>query len=224
MPSSVSAEICTVPSSSMSIFAPVSSWMRRIILPPGPMTAPIFSGLILIDWMRGAYGERLSRGSWQRLEHLIHDEHAALFGLRHRLRQDLHRQALDLDVHLQRRDAIRRARDLEVHVAHRVLDALDVGEDRVAVGGLAALGDQAHRHAGDRRLDRHASVHQREGAAAGRTHRGRAVRAEHLGDDADRVGELVLARGSPAPARARPARHARSRAVLGHARSVSRRR
>ncbi len=96
----------------------------------------------------------------QRLKHLVHDEHPALFGLAHRLRQDLHRQALDLDVHLQSRDAIRRPCDLEVHVAHGILDALDVGEDRVAVGGLAALGDQPHRHAGDRRLDRHASVHQ----------------------------------------------------------------
>src|ERR687897_788323 len=35
----------TVPSSSISMRVPVSSWMERIIFPPGPMTAPIFSGL-----------------------------------------------------------------------------------------------------------------------------------------------------------------------------------
>ena len=37
--------------------------------------------------------------------------------------------------------------------------------------------DQAHRDAGDRRLDRHAGVHQRQGAAADAAHRGRAVGA-----------------------------------------------
>ena len=37
----------TVPSSSISMRVPVSSWMERNHLPPGPMTAPIFSGLIL---------------------------------------------------------------------------------------------------------------------------------------------------------------------------------
>ena len=48
-------EMETVPSSSMSILAPVSSWRRRIVLPPGPMSRPIFSGLILIVSSRGAY-------------------------------------------------------------------------------------------------------------------------------------------------------------------------
>ncbi len=38
----------------MSILTPVCSLMLRIILPPGPMTAPIFSGSILIMMMRGA--------------------------------------------------------------------------------------------------------------------------------------------------------------------------
>ena len=51
-----------MPSSSMSILAPVSSWSRRIVLPPGPMTRPIFSGLIWIWISRGALAEISSRG------------------------------------------------------------------------------------------------------------------------------------------------------------------
>jgi hypothetical protein len=35
-------------SSAMSICAPVVSTMRRMVLPPGPMSRPIFSGSI---WM-----------------------------------------------------------------------------------------------------------------------------------------------------------------------------
>ena len=60
-----------------------------------------------------------------------------------RVRQDLAVDAADLDVHLQRGDARARARDLEVHVAVVVLDAGDVGQDRVLVAFL----DQAHGHA-----------------------------------------------------------------------------
>ena len=44
----------TVPSSSMSILAPVASWMPLIVLPPGPISRPIFSGLILTVSSRGA--------------------------------------------------------------------------------------------------------------------------------------------------------------------------
>ena len=40
-------------------------------------------------------------------------------------------------------------------------------------------------------LDLHARVHQRERRAADRGHRRRAVRLEDVGDDADRVGELL---------------------------------
>ena len=81
----------------------------------------------------------------------------------------------------------RRAGDLEVHVAERVLGAEDVGEGRVLALGV----DEAHRDAGDRRLERHAAVEQRERRAAHRRHRGGAVRAEHVGDDAQHVGPLL---------------------------------
>ena len=95
-------------------------------------------------------------------------------------------QALDLDIHLKRGDAIARARDLEVHIAQRILDALDVGQDRE----LAFSGHKAHRNARDGRLDRHTGVHQRKRRAAHRRHRGRAVGAQDLGHQADRVWPL----------------------------------
>ena len=64
-------------------------------------------------------------------------------------------------------------------------------EHRVLAGLL--VHDQAHRDAGDRRLERHAGVHHRQRAAADRRHRRRAVRLEDVGDDADGVGELSSA-------------------------------
>ena len=82
---------------------------------------------------------------------------------------------------------VRGAGDLEVHVAEVVLDAGDVGEDDVVV----ALLDQAHRDARDRRLDRHARVHQRQRRAADRGHRRRAVGLEDVRHDANRVRELL---------------------------------
>ncbi len=71
-----------------------------------------------------------------------------------------------------------------------ILQALDVAQDRI----LVALGDQAHGDASDRIGDRHPRVHQGQGAAAHRGHRGRAVRGEHLGYDPQCVGEFALRR------------------------------
>ena len=116
-------------------------------------------------------------------------------------RQHVGREAVDLGVELQRGDELGRAGDLEVHVAERVLGAEDVGEGRVLALGV----DEAHGDAGDRRLDRHAGVHQRQRRAAHRRHRRRAVRRQHVGDDAQRVGQLLRARARPA---AGPARRA----------------
>ncbi len=65
----------------------------------------------------------------------------------------------------------------------------DVGQDDVVV----ALLDQPHRDPRNRRLDRDAGVHQRQGRAAHRGHRGRAVGLEDVRHDADRVGEVLLA-------------------------------
>ena len=121
-------------------------------------------------------------------QHGLEYARAPAFGLRQRLGQDVGGQALGLVVHLQSRDAFGRARDLEVHVAQEVLEALDVGQDDVAVAFL----DKAHGHARDRALDGHAGVHQGQRRAAGRGHRRRAVGLHHLGDDADGVGEGLL--------------------------------
>ena len=60
------AEICTLPTpsaSSMVIVAPVSSCICWIILPPGPITAPINSLGISIWMMRGTCGFISARGS-----------------------------------------------------------------------------------------------------------------------------------------------------------------
>src|SRR6185436_8953360 len=125
-----------------------------------------------------------------RLEHLVEDDLARPLGLLERRLHDLPRNAGDLDVHLQAGDALARSGDFEVHVTEMVLGALDVGEDDVVV----ALFDEAHRDAGHRCLDRHPCIHEREGRAADRAHRRRAVRLERLGHDADGVGELVCRR------------------------------
>ena len=53
-PSAATQAMEMVPSSSISIVVPVSSWMPRITTPPLPMTSRILSGLILILMMRGA--------------------------------------------------------------------------------------------------------------------------------------------------------------------------
>ena len=69
-----------------------------------------------------------------------------------------------------------------------------VAEDVGQHGKLVAFEDQAHRDAGDVRLHRHAGVHQREAAAAHRSHRRRTVRFGDFRHDADRVAEFVGAR------------------------------
>ena len=104
-------------------------------------------------------------------------------------------EAVDLEVGLHGGDAVARAGDLEVHVAEVVFQAGDVGEDAVVLGRVVVLRDQAHRHAGHRRLDRHTGVHQRHAAGTNAGLRGAAVGLpSDFGDHTDRVGELVLGR------------------------------
>ena len=178
----------------MSICTSYSDSSERIVSPPLPMTIPMNSGLIWIVEIRGACSASASRGCRDRLVHPAEDRDAGVLRLREGLLHDLAADAGDLDVHLQGGDALVRAGDLEVHVAEVVLRALDVGEDLVVVAFL----DEAHRDAGDRSRDRHAGVHQRERRAADRAHRRRAVRLERLGDDADRVREVLASSGCTA--------------------------
>ena len=53
--------------------------------------------------------------------------------------------------------------------------------------------DEAHGDAGHGLLEGHAGVHEGQGAAADAAHGGAAVGAEGFRDDADGVGELLLA-------------------------------
>ena len=154
------------------------------------MSRPILSGSILIVEMRGANCDSSRARRLDDLGHLAEDVGPPLLGLRQRVAQDVEGDAGDLDVHLQRGDAALRAGDLEVHVADVVLHAGDVGQHDVVV----ALLDQAHRDAGDRPLDRHAGVHQRQRGAAHRGHRRGAVGLEDVRHDADRVRELLRRR------------------------------
>ena len=138
------------------------------------------------DLRRAILGGLAGRGNG--VEHGIEDEHAALVRLHKRRAQNLGREAGGLVVHLHGGDALGGARHLEVHVAEEVLETLDVGED----DGLALLLNEAHGNAGDGALQRHAGIHESERGAAGGGHRGRAVGLHDLGDDADRVGEVLL--------------------------------
>src|ERR1700736_2256878 len=116
-------------------------------------------------WRVGAH---LAAGARQHGQHLVEHEEPRHTSLLQCLGQDLVRQALDLDVHLQGGDSVLGAGHLEVHIAQVVFDALDVGEHR----GLALTHDEAHRDARDRRLDRDARVHQGQRRPTNGCHRG----------------------------------------------------
>src|SRR5690606_8463792 len=138
---------------------------------------------------RRVSGKLSTRGA-QRLGHLAQDMSAAFLGLLQRLLHDFLGDAGHLDVHLQRGDALARAGHLEVHVAEVILVAKDVAE----YGELVTFEDQAHRDARNGPRDRHARVHHRQTPTAHRRHRARAVGLGDVGENADRVRELFLAR------------------------------
>ena len=126
--SASTAATLIVPSSSMSILAPVTSQISRITLPPVPITSRILSLGMVMTVMRGALSETASRALLQRLRHLAQDVQAAVARLVERDLHDLLGDRGDLDVHLQRGDALFGAGDLEVHVAEMILVAEDVGQ------------------------------------------------------------------------------------------------
>ena len=146
------------PSSSTLMSAPVSCWIVLMTLPLGPMTSPTLSIGMWIVVIFGAVGATSSRGRGDGGVHDLEDLQAGHLGLLERGRQDVGGDAVDLRVELQGGDRVGGAGDLEVHVAERVLGAEDVGQGRVLALGV----DEAHGDAGDRRLDRHTGVHQRE--------------------------------------------------------------
>ena len=95
---------------------------------------------------------------------------------------------LNLNVHLHGRDAFGGAGDFEVHVADMIFQALDIGQN----GVFFAVSDHAHGDTGNRPFDRHTAVHQRQCGGADTGLAGAAVGGEHLGYDANRVGELFF--------------------------------
>ena len=105
----------------------------------------------------------------QRGAHPIEDVQPSGARLFHCLAHDVSGDAAHLDVHLQRGDSVARAGDLEVHVAVVVLCASDVAQYGVPSGRLVE--NQSHRDARDRRLERHACVHQRQRGTTDRGHR-----------------------------------------------------
>ena len=78
--------------------------------------------------------------------------------------------------------------DLEVHVAAKVLHALDVGKDLEDL----AVGHETHCDPGDGGLDLDPRVHEREGRAADRSHRGRTVRLQHFAEEQQSVREVGI--------------------------------
>ena len=109
-----------------------------------------------------AWGMRLQIGArfGQHFQHFAQNEQAGFMCLRQGFFHHIGAQTADFDVHLQGGDAFFRTGDLEIHIAQVVFCTLDVGQDLVTAGGI---GDEAHGHTGYRGLDRHASIHQRQG-------------------------------------------------------------
>ena len=137
----------------------------------------------------GRVGAEFLTGFGKNLQHLFHDVHAPLPGLLQRDTQDFKVQSFDFEIHLQSGDAVSAASDFEIHVAEVILDALDIGQYHVFPGILIL--NQAHRNAGNGRINGDTGVHQRQSAATDGAHAGGAVAADSLAHQAQGVGELV---------------------------------
>ncbi len=167
-----------------------------------PALADDVTDLFRIDLQRDDRGGPFGHLGARSAEHLVHftkNMQAALARLRQRDAHDLGRDALDLDVHLERRNTLARSGDLEVHVTEVILVAEYVGQHLETL----PLEHQPHRHAGHRRLDRDAGIHQCQAGAAHAGHRTGTVRFENFRDDAYHVGKRrhVGHHGADAPAR-----------------------
>jgi hypothetical protein len=181
----------TMPSSSTEMSAPVSAWMALMTLPFGPMTSPILSIGISKLMIFGAVARHLgARGSAMAAFMTSRICEAGFLGLLERGGQHVGGDAVDLGVELEGGDELGGAGDLEVHVAEGVLGAEDVGE-----GGVLALGvDEAHGDAGDGALiGTPASISDSDEPSRPTPSRSSRSR-QHLGHEAERVGELLQAR------------------------------
>ena len=175
-----------VPSSWMSICVPVSLVIAWIVEPPLPITSRILSGWILIVIRRGA--NSLSSGAARSiaLGHLAEDVQAAVPWPAPAPTFMISSVMPSILMSICSADTpFGGTGDLEVHVAEVIFVAEDVGQHDEVVAFL----DQAHRDTRDRRLDRHAGIHQRQRGAADRSHRRGTVRLGDFRDDADGVRE-----------------------------------
>ncbi len=108
---------------------------------------------------RCVWGEVITRRG-DRPIHLIQDCEPGLLGLLKRLAQGLASDSAYLDIELEPGDPVPRPHDLEVHIAVVVFRAHDVGQDDATLRYLVL--DHPHCDPGDRFIERHAAVHQRQ--------------------------------------------------------------
>ena len=127
----------------------------------------------------------------ERLFHGVENLQASFLRLGQGFAHHADADAEDLDVHLKRGDACARAGDFEVHVAVMIFGAGDVGEDRIL---LVIANDQAHGDTSARSLQRNASIHEGQRAAANGGHRRRTVGFENVGNEAHGVREVRFGR------------------------------
>ena len=90
------------------------------------------------------------------LSHHVENVQPTFLCFREGIAQDLERDPLGLDIHLDRRDPLAGTGDFEVHVTQMVFHPQDIGQHRYPI----TLCDQAHRHACTGRLQRNARIHQ----------------------------------------------------------------
>ena len=135
-------------------------------------------------------GREGSSGSVDGFQHLLEDVDPGRAGLIDSFCNGFDRKAGDLHVHLQGRDAIFCSSHLEVHITEEVLDSLDVSED----ANLSIFLDQAHGGSADWSLQWNTCIHEGQGAAADRAHRGGPIGAEDFAHHPEHVREGVLGR------------------------------
>ncbi len=92
---------------------------------------------------------------------------SALTRLLEGILENLARQALTLDVHLQGGDAMLGAGNLEIHVAAMIFGPEDVRQNR----DIIAVHDKTHGNASDGLPDRHTRIHHRQRRTADGGHR-----------------------------------------------------
>ena len=118
--------------------------------------------------------------------------HTALFGLFERIGQHFVRKTVHLDVHLSSGNTVFGTGHLEVHVAEVVFIAQDIGQHGVFSG--FGVGNQPHGDPGNRFLDLHPGIHQRQRSGTHGSHRGRTVGFQNIGYDANGVRILFAHR------------------------------